>query len=142
MPDLGVDSSGNLTVVWEDGRSSPTQIRARRRPAGGSWGASVVVAAADSHEPTVAIRTDGRGYAVWHNGPFLVGSSQTVWGADYDATAGSWSTPEQISDLGSGTAAGRASVALDATQLIVVFDGGPLTSQTYDADIRARRKGL
>lgn len=142
LPDIGVDASGNLIVVWEDARSSPTQIRARKRPAGGSWTASTVVAAADSHEPAIAVRGDGTAYVAWHDGPFLVGSSQTVWGSEYDVGTAAWSTPEQLSDLGSGTAAGRASVAFDAAQVVVLFDGGPLTSQTYDADILARRRDL
>ena len=136
-PDIGVDGSGNLIAVWDDARSSPMQVRARHKPAAGSWATSVVVSATDSREPSISVRSDGQAYVAWHNGTFAIGVTQSVWGAGFDPSVGSWTSPEQLSQLPAGTASGRASVAFDASRTIVLFDAGALTP-THAPDIIAR----
>jgi RHS repeat-associated protein len=136
-PDIGVDGTGNLIAVWEDSRTTPRQVRARHKPATGSWAPSVAISSADSREPSLALRTDGHAHLAWHNGPAVVGSTQSVWTADFDPGPATWSTPEQLSQLAAGTASGRASAAMDGSRTVVLFDGGPQTP-SYNPEILVR----
>jgi RHS repeat-associated protein len=112
-PDLGVDTAGNITVVWRDYRVSPATVRGARRPAGNSnWTASVNIGGSDVQHPRLAVRSDGRAYAVWQ-GPSATGS-------EYNPTTGLWSAPEPVS---APTEAGaEPSVAINSSQLIVLYE--------------------
>jgi RHS repeat-associated protein len=127
-PDIGVDSAGNLTAVWNDARTSPSQIRARRRPAGSSnWNASVAVGGSLSNAPSILVRSDGRAYVAWFNG--TPGSLTTVWGSEYDAGLGTWSAPERLTSTTEEAA--NPFVAFSSSQLVVVYQRKP-TSGNYD----------
>jgi RHS repeat-associated protein len=135
-PDIAVDSAGNILTVWNDARISPSQIRARRRPAGSTtWAASVALGGSTSSSPTIQARADGRAYAAWFNG--TAGSLTTVWGSEYDPTTASWTAAERLTDPAEEAA--RPAVLLTATQLLVAYQrrapGG-------NYDIYGRRKPL
>jgi hypothetical protein len=128
-PEIGVDSVGSLTVVWERSFDSQTsrEIRARHRAAGSAtWGAIEVIGPGGV-SPSVAVRPDGRAYAAW--------GSSGVFGAEYDPLSGSWSAPEQVNDVSSDQM-WDAAVAVDSSAVLVLWTGGSFP----DNDIRARLK--
>ncbi|HEX5824722.1 MAG TPA: RHS repeat-associated core domain-containing protein [Candidatus Limnocylindrales bacterium] len=135
-PDIGVDTAGNLLVAWNDGRTTPSQIRVRKRPAGTTtWSASTSIGGLTSNAPSIAVRPDGRAYLAWSNG--TLGTLTTVWGAEYDPATGTWTSPEQLT-VGSEEAA-SAAVAFSNGQLVVSYQRRP-TGGNYD--IFSRRKSL
>jgi RHS repeat-associated protein len=133
-PKIGTDTAGNLMVVWNDARTTPSQIRSRRRPAGSSnWSASIIVGGSLSSLPSLAVRPDGRAYGTWSNGAF---GSTTVWGSEYDPTTLSWSAAERLSEP--TDAAYRPAVGYSSTQLIVLYER-PIGN---GGQIFSRRKAL
>jgi len=134
--DIGVDGAGNVSAAWTDRRTSPYQLRVRRLPSGGSWAASLVVASDGGNAPSIAVRTDGRAFVVWHDGD--AGTQYPkVWGAAYDA--GSWSAPERIDASDPGHSASSAAAAIDATKVMVVWkDAVPVDSGVNNDDILSR----
>jgi RHS repeat-associated protein len=135
-PDIGVDTAGNLLAVWNDARVTPSQIRARRRAAGGStWSASVVLGGSTSNAPGIQVRPDGRAYAAWFNG--TPGTLTTIWGSEYDPVAGTWAAAERLTDPAEEGA--NPAVAFTTTQLIVAYQRRP-SGGNYD--IYSRRKSL
>ncbi|HET9082881.1 MAG TPA: hypothetical protein VFN41_00650 [Candidatus Limnocylindrales bacterium] len=136
--DIGVDGGGNVSVAWTDRRASPYQLRVRRLPSGGSWGASSVVATDGGNSPSIAVRADGRAFLVWHDGDANT-QYPKVWGSAYDQGAGSWSAPERIDASDPGHAASSAAVAIDASKVIVVWkDAVPVDSGVNNDDILSR----
>jgi Cutinase/von Willebrand factor type A domain/PKD domain len=137
-PDIGVDGAGNVMVVWSDDRSDPQQLRVRRRPVGSAWLPSSVIAAGGGNSPSIAVRSDGRAYAAWHDGDFST-EYPRLWGAGYDPGASTWSSPERIDTNGPDHGAARAAVAIDASQLIVLWQNAlNVPSGNNDDDILAR----
>ena len=135
-PDIGLDTAGNLIAVWNDARTTPSQIRAARRPAGSStWSASVAVGGSLSNAPSIGVRPDGHAYVAWSNG--TLGTLTTVWGSEYDPGAGTWAAPERLTDPAEEGAA--AAVGYTAVQLVVLDQRRP-SGGTYD--IYSRRKAL
>jgi hypothetical protein len=134
--DIGVDGAGNVFVAWTDRRTSPYQLRVRRLPSGGSWAASTVIASDGGNAPSIAVRTDGRAFLVWHDGDAYE-EYPRVWGSAYDA--GAWSAPERIDASDPGHSASSAAVAIDATKVIVVWkDAVPVDSGVNNDDILSR----
>jgi RHS repeat-associated protein len=135
-PDIGVDTAGNLLAVWNDARTSPSQIRVRKRPAGTStWSASTVIGGSTTNAPAIAVRSDGAAYASWSNG--TLGSLTTLWGSQYTPASGTWSVPEQLT-VGTEESA-AAGVAFTTDQLVVAYQRRP-SGGNYD--IYSRRKAL
>jgi RHS repeat-associated protein len=127
-PDIGADTAGNLIAVWNDARTSPSQIRARRRPAGGStWTASVVVGGSQANVPSIQVRPDGGAYVSWFNG--TPGSLTTVWGSQYDPTTLTWTSAERLTDTTLESAS--PVVAFTTAQLVVLYQRR-LTGGNYD----------
>jgi len=134
--DIGVDGAGNVFVAWTDRRTSPYQLRVRRLPSGGSWAASTVIASDGGNAPSIAVRTDGRAFLVWHDGDAYE-EYPRVWGSAYDA--GAWSAPERIDASDPGHSASSAAVAIAATKVIVVWkDAVPVDSGVNNDDILSR----
>jgi RHS repeat-associated protein len=133
-PDIGVDTAGNLTVVWNDARTSPSQIRSGRRPAGSStWNASVAIGGSQANVPSILVRADGRAYASWYNG--APGSLTTVWGSAYDAGTNAWSPGERLTDTAEEAA--NPVMTFTTAQLSVLYQRKP-TGGNYDIHIKRK----
>ena len=136
--DIAVDGSGNVLVAWTDRRATPSQLRVRRLPAGGSWGASTIVAADGGNSPSLAVRSDGRAYVAWHDGNSGTAYPK-LWGATF--ATGTWSAPERIDANGSDHGADSAATALDSTRVIVLWSNGlSVPSGENDDDILNRAR--
>lgn len=139
MADVGVDGAGNVMVVWDDWRTSPNQLRVRRKPAGGAWAASTVIAANGADFPSLAVRSDGKAYVAWYDGsndPY-----SNIWGSLYDQSTGTWSAAEQIDDNGVQDGAWYAAAAIDMSKVVVVFQQSThLQSGGADDDIMGRTR--
>jgi hypothetical protein len=133
-PEIGVDGAGNLVALWQDWRANPFQLRARSRPAGGSWASSVVVATDGANSPSLAVRSDGDGYATWYN------DVSDVWAATLDGSGGTWSTPEQINDSASADPATSPALVFDASRVVVIWQNGTNISGDYDYNVFERSK--
>src|SRR5207249_11613889 len=96
---IGVDSAGNLIATWIDARTTPARVRAARKPAGGSWSASIEISPSPANAQSLAlsVRADGYAWAVW--GDTRAGASnQDIWGSRYDPYLGTWSPPLRLDD--------------------------------------------
>ncbi len=96
-PQLGVDSNGNVLVVWYEPISGVQSNRYTAATA--SWGGSVAVQPiADIRGvlPRVGVDALGNAVAVWSQ-PSVANASRTeVWGAHFDGAAGSWAVPLKL----------------------------------------------
>jgi RHS repeat-associated protein len=134
-PRIAIDRAGTLTVVFLDDRVSPSQVRAVRRPLGGSWSASVVVtdAAARPTAPlALAVRDDGSAQTAWSDTRI---ANTDIWGSRYEAATSVWSTSTLLSDDPGLAAQSSPTLA---------YLGGELASAWRDdrggnGNVRARR---
>jgi len=57
---------GNLIADWIHARTTPAHVRVARKPAGGSWSASIEISPspANAQSPTLSVRADGFTWAV------------------------------------------------------------------------------
>jgi len=119
---IGIDSGGNLMVVWLDDRPYPaTQVRMSRLPAGSStWPASVVVSDAPAVPVALAlaVKPDGNAFAVWQDGR---GPSYDIWGTYYSAASSAWTVPALVSDDPATTAQMRPTVAVNGSEIAVAW---------------------
>jgi hypothetical protein len=138
VADIGVDGLGTVFVAWTDRRVSPYQLRIRKRSVAGTWSPSTVIAADGGNAPSIAVRTDGRAYVVWHDGDFLT-EYPRLSGSAYDPASGTWAAPERIDTNGSDHGARNGSAAMDATNILVVWGNAlSVPSGENDDDILAR----
>jgi hypothetical protein len=136
--EVGVDGTGNVVAVWNDWRTTPHQLRVRRRSAAGTWAPSVVLASDGGNSPAISVRTDGQAYLAWHDGDFNT-LYPRLWGIRYDPVAGTWSAAERIDSNDANHGAKNPSVALDGSKTVVVWDNGlNIPSGQNDDDILAR----
>jgi hypothetical protein len=65
-PEVGLDSAGNATAVWE-AKGASVRIDAAVRPAGGSWGAGVPLSESggNANVPRLAVAGNGDAIAIW-----------------------------------------------------------------------------
>ena len=135
---IGVDSGGNVMVIWLDDRpGTRTEVRTARLPAGTStWTASFVVSDAQAHAGSAAlgVKPNGNAIAIWDDAR---GTSWDIWGADYTPSGG-WGTSGVVSD-DPGTTAQR-SPAVAATDVQVVAGWRDHRTDTSQGDIYARRR--
>ncbi|HEX5166658.1 MAG TPA: hypothetical protein VFV93_14740, partial [Thermomicrobiales bacterium] len=130
-PAIGIDSAGNLVAVWDSG-----SIKARGRPAGTStWDPVVTVGGSDVNLPSIAVRGDGRAFVAWYQG--LATTLTTLHASEYQPGTGTWTSPELLTDP--AVESGTPSVAVDSSQVIVLYHGRP-AGGSYE--IYAKRKGL
>ena len=118
-PQIVVDGTGRLLVVWSDWRTNPFQLRARIRPAGGSWQPSVVVTQTGVNQPSLAMRSNGTAYVAWYDGVNAI--HPNVKGASYIPSTGAWSAIEQISDPISTEGNVVPAVTLSSSSIFVVY---------------------
>lgn len=66
---VAVDADGSLTLVWLDSYTAGSAIKARTKPAGGSWDAPVELASSQAanalRHPVVALDEEGDATAIW-----------------------------------------------------------------------------
>lgn len=88
--------------------------------------------------PSIAVRTDGRAYVVWHDGDFST-LYPKLWGARYDQATGSWGTPERIDTNGSDHGVASAATAIDANRIMVLWENAlSIPSGNNEDDILSR----
>jgi hypothetical protein len=65
-PEVGLDSAGNATAVWE-AKGASVRIDAAVKPAGGSWGAGVPLSESggNANVPRLAVAGNGDAIAIW-----------------------------------------------------------------------------
>lgn len=90
-PQVGVDNSGNVVAVWNEGG----KIQAKNIPFGGSWGPVTTLANAGSSSPRLVVDQFGNATAIW-----IQGSSVQ---AAHQPTNGSWTVTPTISSPGASS---------------------------------------
>lgn len=134
---IGMDTAGNLIVIWLDDRPYPrTEVRSSRLPTGSStWAASVVVSdgAAYAVSTALAVKGNGNAFAAWQDAR---GSSYDIWGSYFDAGSATWATPTLVSDDPGSAAQMRPAVAINNTEIAAAWTD----NRTGNSDIRARRR--
>ncbi len=141
-PQIAVDGAGNVTVVWQDWRTTPFQLRARRRPAGSStWSPSVVITSDGGNEPSLSVRSDGRAVVAWYDG--VNSSTPVTWASEYDPAAGTWSARQRISDPSATDSNATAAAAIGASGMVVAWQNThSLPGGGQDTDIYAKTKSF
>lgn len=133
---IGVDGAGNLVAAWIDARTTPAHVRVARKPAGGSWSASIDVSPAPANAQSLAlsVRPDGFAWAVWGD---TRGASQDIWGSRYDPSLNTWSSPTRLDD-DPGTTAAQSSptVAFGPAETMLAWRDNRLNA---NGDTQARR---
>ena len=113
LPDLAVNEAGAAVVAWQAAapldNSSPYQVEAATRPAGGSWRAWSAASpnVPQTWTPKVALDGSGNATVVWKQGTT---GTATVFAATQPA-GGAWGSPAAIETSNS---LGQNSVAADS----------------------------
>jgi RHS repeat-associated protein len=138
-PRIGIDTAGNLTVVWLDDRATPTTVRMSQRIAGSStWSTSSVVTdnAARPVSVAIAVRADGMAQVAFGDSR---GTSTDIYRMEYDPWIGNWSTSSMLASDDPGSAAQQSpSVAYSATELFAAWRD----DRAGNANVQARRAAL
>lgn len=135
---IGVDATGNLTVIWLDARTSPAKIRMSRLVAGSAtWSASSIVtdAAARPLSTALSVRADGKAFVAFHDNR---AASTDVYGTEYDPWLNTWATSSLVSDDPGATAQQSPTVAYGTGEIAAAWRD----DRAGNADIRARRAAL
>jgi hypothetical protein len=134
---VGADAAGNVRVAWLDDQPSPrTEVRTARLAVGGStWSASAVASDAGAYAVNVdlAVKADGSAFAAWQDAR---GASYDIWGSNFIASSGTWSSAIMISDDPGTTAQLRPTVAIDNSQIAAAW----ADLRSGNSDIYARRR--
>lgn len=95
---VGIDGSGNVTVVWTESDGRNLIVRSGLRARGGDWGAAVDVSepGRSAFDPQVVVTSDGTAMALWRR---FNGVSSQVQSALRTAGA-PWAAPENLSAPG------------------------------------------
>jgi RHS repeat-associated protein len=133
-PRIGIDSAGNLTVIWLDARTSPAQLRVSRQTAGSNtWSASTQLtdaAARPSGTPALSERPDGSAWVAWTDTRI---ANTDIWASQY--TGGSWTTSTKLSDDPGAFAQSNPTLAYSTAELAQAWRD----DRSGNADIRAAR---
>jgi RHS repeat-associated protein len=139
-PQVAVDGVGNVFVTWEDGRTIPSQVRVRQRPAGSSTWAPSVMLASSGNWPSLAVRSDGRAVAAWCECETSLVNH--VWASEYDPATGTWASKEQISDPSATADAGIARPAIGTNGIVLVWSTTHILGSGGQDDIFAKAKSF
>lgn len=118
-PSLAVNHRGDAVVVWMDGTGPSTYVRARFRPAGGSWGPTRELSAVSdvpAGGTTVALDESGDALAAWTvtaSGRFSI---QTAWLA---AGAAQWQAAAPLTSLADDDRSPSAAFAPDGQATVL-----------------------
>ncbi|HEX4437518.1 MAG TPA: PKD domain-containing protein [Solirubrobacteraceae bacterium] len=116
-PEVGLDSGGNATVVWEAKGATNVLIDAARKPAGGNWGVGVPLSESggNANVPRLAVAGNGDAIAIWERFGEEEGNMAEIIEASTRSGGGaSFSHAARVTkiQLGRGEVAGQH-VALD-----------------------------
>jgi hypothetical protein len=104
-PQLAIDPSGNVMVIWNQKSSSLiSDMWANRYTAGSGWGTPTLIEAGAGSElgvPRIAMDAAGNAIAVWPQSGASP-STQDIWANRY-VSGGSWGTATLIGPTGAGT---------------------------------------
>jgi hypothetical protein len=113
LPAIGLDGSGDAYAVWMDGRNGDFDIYFSCRPAGGSWGANLMVnddpGTANQDYPDIAVEPSGNAYAVWEDD--RNGNSDIYF--SYKPSGGSWVANVMVNDDPGTANQGYPDIAVD-----------------------------
>jgi RHS repeat-associated protein len=133
-PRIGIDTAGNLTVLWLDARTSPAQLRVSRQTAGtNTWSASIQLtdaAARPTGTPALSERADGSAWVAWTDTRI---ANTDIWASQY--TGGSWTTSTKQSDDPGAFAQSTPTLAYSSAELARAWRD----DRAGNADIRASR---
>lgn len=121
--DVGIDSTGNLTVTWQRSDGTNLIIQAARKSFGGGWSAPVDLSATgqDSFLPVMTVNASGKVVLVWTT---FDGANLAIQSGTYASGTG-WSSAVTLS--GAGQDAVQPQVAInssgDAVATWARFDG-------------------
>jgi len=136
---IGVDSTGNLLVIWLDDRPYPrTEVRSARLPTGSStWTGSIVIsdAPAIAGSAALGVKPNGSAYAVWEDAR---GASWDIWGSAYNASTALWEMPNLVSDDPGSAAQRSPTVATTDAQTVAAWRDH--RTDVVMGDIFARRR--
>ncbi len=135
IPDVAVDSHGNVTAVWGQAKNSEWTVQAVQRPAGGAWSAPVALSTPASivAPPQLAV-AGSNAVVVWAR---YDGKNLIVQASSLDTTTGSWSAPASLSAPGRDAAAPRVAIDADG-DAVVVWASISLPGSTIQAAYRPR----
>jgi RHS repeat-associated protein len=119
-PDIAVDGSSNLTVIWNNCYPTPTAYATRRLSGSSTWTNSVVVGTGLDIGGRLAVRSDGRVLAAFAE---YVGSR--VFGAEFQPLTNSWSTPQAMASTSGGLSVFAAVAASDTRSILGYSSGSP-----------------
>jgi hypothetical protein len=112
-PQLAVDPAGNATAVWQQTDGTNTRIYTSRSTNGTTWSPPQILSAANGNalNPRADADADGNVTALWRR--FDAGGFAVIQTARYDATAGTWSQPIDLSASGRQSQGQRLAVDAD-----------------------------
>jgi hypothetical protein len=118
-PQVAVDPSGAVTVVWSRSNGSDEIVQASTRPPGGSFGAPVNLSATgqDNDRPQVATGPEGTATVVWRRSD----GTNTIIQAATRPPGGVFGAPITISTIGQDAQAPQIATASDGTATAVWF---------------------
>lgn len=128
-PDIAIDSSNNICVVWQEWVSSSTQydIYLRRSTTSGTnWGPSINISNSkwESSNPSIAIGSNGTIYLVWLERTYISGVDKYDINTSRSIDNGiTWSQPVVITDVYCESAP-KISISNLGTLAVVWRDGG------------------
>jgi hypothetical protein len=125
VPDIAVDNSGNLHVVWADTTSGNWEIYYAQKPSGGAWSAPVNIsntAPGESFNSDIAVDNSGNICVVWQD--YATSNWEIYYATSTDGVI--WSPPVNISN-NLGVSAEPAIAIDNSGNLHVVWQDDSLT---------------
>jgi hypothetical protein len=98
-PDVAVDTSGNVYVVWRRSSPAPAALMYRRKPSGGSFSGGGAITGTDGGRNPALAFVDGRLHLVWDAGNTIKYQRNSAlgntWSSDQSVT---WNAPVGYQD--------------------------------------------
>ncbi len=79
-PKIGVDGSGNVTVIW---LNSNSVVNVATLPLNGSWSSSTTISSSGATTPRLAVDSNGNAIAVWVSAGLVKASTRLLFGGTW-----------------------------------------------------------